>query len=137
MGFSGDGRETPAREVVLLMPAARAMARARGVTVNGLAILNEDAGLANWYANNVISGPGSFVIPVADFEAFSEAIVRKLVREIEWQERLTESGPVQRIGEIAPAEPSWEVRANSRRKKKRRGLAIPARAVPTSSVADQ
>jgi hypothetical protein len=134
---SGDGRETPAREVVVLMPAARAMARARGVTVNGLAILNEDAGLANWYANNVISGPGSFVIPVADFDAFSEAIVRKLVREIEWQERLTGSGPVQRIVELAPAEPSWEVRANSRRKKKRRGLAIPARAVPTSSVADQ
>lgn len=86
---SGDGRETPAREVVVLMPAARAMAGARGVMVNGLAIFNEDAGLANWYRNNVISGPGSFVIPAADFEAFAEAIVRKLVREIEHQERLS------------------------------------------------
>ena len=35
---SGDGRETPAREVVVLIPMAQAMARARGVTVNGLAI---------------------------------------------------------------------------------------------------
>jgi len=43
---SGDGRETPAREVVVLMPQARAMAQARGVTVNGLAILNEDPDLA-------------------------------------------------------------------------------------------
>jgi len=86
---SGDGRETPAREVVVLMPAARAMAGARGVTVNGLAILNEDAGLARWYRDNVISGPGSFVIPAADFEDFAEAIVRKLIREIEHQERLS------------------------------------------------
>ena len=38
---SGDGRETPPRETVVLMPMARALARARGVTVNGLAIVNE------------------------------------------------------------------------------------------------
>jgi hypothetical protein len=86
---SGDGRETPAREVVVLMPQARAMARARGVTVNGLAIANEDPDLAAWYANNVISGAGSFVMRAADFEAFAEAIVLKLIREIEWQPRLT------------------------------------------------
>ncbi len=86
---SGDGRETPAREVVVMMPMARAMAGARGVTVNGLAILNEDAGLAEWYRNNVISGPGSFVMSAAGFEDFSEAIVAKLIREIEHQERLT------------------------------------------------
>lgn len=87
---SGDGRETPARDVVVLMPAARAMARARGVTVNGLAIANEDSGLADWYRNNVINGPGSFVIRAADFEAFAEAILAKLIREIEWQERMTQ-----------------------------------------------
>jgi hypothetical protein len=87
---SGDGRETPAREVVVLMPQARAMARARGVTVNGLAIANEDPDLAAWYANNVIAGPGSFVIAANDFDAFAEAITRKLIREIEWQQRLTQ-----------------------------------------------
>jgi hypothetical protein len=86
---SGDGRETPAREVVVLMPQARAMARARGVTVNGLAILNEDPGLADWYRNNVMNGPGSFVIAAADFDSFAEAILRKLIREIEHQERLS------------------------------------------------
>ena len=86
---SGDGRETPAREVVVLMPQARAMAAARGVTINGLAIVNEDPGLARWYRSNVITGPGSFVIPAADFDAFAGAIRRKLMREIDYQPRLT------------------------------------------------
>ena len=86
---SGDGRETPAREVVVLAPMANAMARARGVTVNGLAILNEDAGLAGWYRDNVISGQGSFVITASGYEDFAEAIVKKLIREIEHQERLS------------------------------------------------
>ena len=86
---SGDGRETPAREVVVLMPMAHAMADARGVTINGLAILNEDAGLAGWYRDHVIAGRGSFVITAADFDDFAEAIVRKLIREIQHQERLT------------------------------------------------
>lgn len=86
---SGDGRETPAREVVVLIPAARAMASARGVTVNGLAILNEDRDLARWYRDHVISGPGSFVVPAADFHDFADAIVNKFVREIEHQERLS------------------------------------------------
>ena len=86
---SGDGRETPAREYVVLIPLAKAMARARGVTVNGLAILNEDPDLAAWYRRNVIAGRGAFVMIATDYEDFSEAIVRKLVREIEHQERLS------------------------------------------------
>ena len=90
---SGDGRETPAREVVVLMPQARAMAQARGVTVNGLAVLNEDPGLAVWYQNNVIAGPGAFVIPASDYADFAEAIVLKLIREIEHQERLSQELP--------------------------------------------
>ena len=86
---SGDGRETPAREYTVLIPMARAMASARGVSVNGLAIINEDPDLAGWYRDNVIAGPGSFVIAATDFEDFAEAIRRKLIREIEHQERLT------------------------------------------------
>jgi hypothetical protein len=86
---SGDGRETPPRENVVLIDMAQAMARARGVTVNGLAILNEDAGLATWYRDNVIAGQGSFVVTAASYEDFGEAIVRKLLREIQHQERLT------------------------------------------------
>jgi hypothetical protein len=86
---SGDGRETPPRETVVLIPMANAMARARGVMVNGLAITNEDPALAVWYRDNVIAGPGSFVITATDYEDFSDAIRRKLLREIVHQERMS------------------------------------------------
>jgi len=86
---SGDGRETPPRENVVMIPMANALARARGVTVNGLAIVNEDPGLAGWYRDNVIAGRGSFVITAADYGDFGEAMRKKLLREITHQERLT------------------------------------------------
>ena len=86
---SGDGRETPAREVVVLMPAARAMARARGVTVNGLAILCEQCsgrpGVGNLEADftgQLIGGPGAFVVTADGREAFAAAVRRKLILEI-------------------------------------------------------
>ena len=69
---------------------ARAMAEARGVTVNGLAIVNEDdLSLETWYRDNVIAGPGSFVMTATDYSRFPEAIRRKLLKEIEYQERLS------------------------------------------------
>jgi Ca-activated chloride channel family protein len=86
---SGDGRETPAREYVVLMPMAHAMAEARGVTINGIAVTNEDPYLAQWYEDNLISGPGSFVLTASDYADFGRAILKKLVKEIEWQERLS------------------------------------------------
>jgi hypothetical protein len=86
---SGDGRETPPRENVVLIPMANAMARARGVTVNGLAILNDDPGLAVWYRDNVVAGRDAFVMTAADYADFADAITRKLLREIEHQERLS------------------------------------------------
>ena len=53
-----------------------------GVTINGLAILNEDKYLDLYYANNVIGGTGAFVMVAADYGDFADAIVRKLIREI-------------------------------------------------------
>jgi hypothetical protein len=93
---SGDGRETPPRENVVMMPMARALADARGVTLNGLAILNDDPDLASWYRNNVITGRGAFVIPVDDYSDFAQAIVEKLIREIEHHERLAGRQPLSR-----------------------------------------
>ena len=84
----GDGRETPAREIVVTMPVARGMALARGVTINGLAIQNEEPDLAEWYRDNVIAGPESFVVPAADYEDFAQAMVRKLIREIEHEPKV-------------------------------------------------
>ena len=86
---SGDGRETPPRETAVLIPLANAMARARGVTVNGLAILNEDPDLESWYRDNVMSGRGAFVMTADDYVDFADAIVMKLIREIEHEQRLS------------------------------------------------
>jgi len=80
---SGDGRETPPRETVVLMPQARAMALVRGITLNGLALTADEPDLADWYRNNVIAGPRAFVMEIARIEDFAEAIRRKLIREIE------------------------------------------------------
>ena len=82
---SGDGMETPPREFVVLIGQARDMARARGVTVNGLAILNEVPTLDIWYRNRVRTGPGSFVMTASGYEDFAAAMRAKLLREIQEQ----------------------------------------------------
>ena len=80
---SGDGLETTARdEGILVVSRARSIARRSGVTVNGLAIHSDLPGLAAWYAANVTSGPGSFVISAHDFVDFERAMRIKLLREI-------------------------------------------------------
>ncbi len=83
--ISGDGSSDAARSEM-----ARDRAVARGVTVNGLVIYNEDIDLAelakidvrDHYANHVIGGVGAFMMTAADFEDFRIAIRKKLVREI-------------------------------------------------------
>lgn len=52
------------------------------VTVNGLVITIEAPDPANWYRDWVITGPGAFVMTAGSFEAFGEAIIRKLEREL-------------------------------------------------------
>ena len=87
---SGDGTNNSGREVT----AARDEALAKGITINGLAILSErplswnaehtnpPGGLDNYYRNNVIGGPGAFVLVAQDFKVFGQAIISKLVAEI-------------------------------------------------------
>ena len=67
---------------------------AAGITINGLAIINTQAnpgyafhtqppgGLPKYYEENVIGGPGAFLLQVENFDTFAEAITRKLVTEI-------------------------------------------------------
>ncbi|MBY0336924.1 MAG: DUF1194 domain-containing protein [Acetobacteraceae bacterium] len=75
---SGDGRSNrgpppgPARDVGV----------AAGVTINGLAILNEEPDLLTHYREEVIGGPGAFALDCRDYEDFADAIRAKLVREI-------------------------------------------------------
>jgi hypothetical protein len=76
--ISGDGRDNRGPRLT----AVRALATAVGVTVNGLAIVNDEPFLDRYYERQVIAGPDAFVVAAADYHDFAEAIVRKLVREI-------------------------------------------------------
>jgi len=87
---SGDGTNNSGRDVTI----ARDEALAKGVTINALAILsdrpltwnpehtNPPGGLPNYFRNNVIGGPGAFVIVAQDFNSFGQAIIKKLIAEI-------------------------------------------------------
>lgn len=76
---SGDGRANQGTS-----PApVRAHAASLGVTVNGLAILNEEPQLMSYYAERVIGGPGAFVMHADHYQDFGRAIRLKLIREIE------------------------------------------------------
>src|SRR5271167_3356868 len=87
---SGDGTNNAGRDVTL----ARDEAVAQGVTINGLVILSETplawnpdhtnppGGLQNYYRNNVIGGPGAFVMVAENFNSFGQAIVKKMIAEV-------------------------------------------------------
>jgi hypothetical protein len=38
--------------------------------------------LDRYYADNVIGGPGSFIVPALGFDEFKDAILQKLILEI-------------------------------------------------------
>jgi hypothetical protein len=72
---SADGRNNSG-------PQVRDRLVAAGITINGLTILNEWPTLDSYFESNVAGGPGHFVVPAADYDAYGEAILRKLLREI-------------------------------------------------------
>ena len=55
---------------------------AAGITLNGLAVLNEEPDLLAHYRAEVIGGPGSFAMDCPDYAAFADAIREKLAREV-------------------------------------------------------
>jgi hypothetical protein len=55
---------------------------ARGVTINGLAILASEPWLDTYYNDDVIGGDGAFLLQVKDFQSFATAIQQKLLAEI-------------------------------------------------------
>jgi hypothetical protein len=61
----------------------RDRALALGITINGLAILNEEPDLKEYYEKYVIGGANAFVDSVWKFDDFADAILRKLIREIQ------------------------------------------------------
>ena len=81
--LSGDGAETAWREWSVSPQQARAYALARGVTINGLAIMTDDPGLDRYYRAEVIAGPDAFVMSVESLADFPATMRLKLLREIE------------------------------------------------------
>jgi uncharacterized protein DUF1194 len=89
---SGDGTNNAGPDVQF----ARDQVVAKGINVNGIPILtdiresrtpehtNPPGGLEKYYRENVIGGPGSFVMVAEDFSSFGRAMVKKLIAEIAW-----------------------------------------------------
>lgn len=75
---SGDGSSNQGEFPTVVRP----LVIAAGVTINGLAILNDEPDLAKYYKQQVIGGPRSFVETAKNFADFAAAIRRKLIREI-------------------------------------------------------
>lgn len=75
---SGDGRSNNGPPP----PPARDAAVADRITINGLPILHMEPDIDEYYAENVIGGPGAFIVPARDFAAFAEAIHKKLILEL-------------------------------------------------------
>lgn len=61
---------------------ARDRAVATGITINGLTILNEIFYLDLYFSNRIAGGPGHFVMKANDYQAYLQAIKRKLLKEI-------------------------------------------------------
>ncbi len=76
--ISGDGRANQGAHPAQLRDRAVAL----GITINGLAILNEDLAVADYYRAHVIGGTGAFVMTANDYESYALAILTKLIREI-------------------------------------------------------
>ena len=80
---SGDGSNNRGRPVSL----ARDDAVRQGIVINGLPILELEPYLDRYYFEQVIGGPGSFMIPAETFEAFPAAVLKKLIQEIAANDR--------------------------------------------------
>ena len=86
--ISGDGVNNSGRPVA----EARAEALAQGIVLNGLAVLDRTPSplslssglppLDTYYRDEVIGGPGAFLVVAEGFDAFAGAVRRKIIREI-------------------------------------------------------
>jgi len=75
---SGDGANNRGRPAHL----ARDDAVRNGITINGLPILALEPNLDRYYYDNVIGGPGAFMVTAQTYETFAEAVLKKLIIEI-------------------------------------------------------
>lgn len=79
LDVSCDGRNNQGANVWL----TRDRLIARGITINGLVILNEHPNLDRYFDQEVIGGDGAFVEAAVDYADYSDAFLRKLLREVQ------------------------------------------------------
>ncbi len=111
--ISGDGPSNEGRDLVV----TRNLVVSRGITINGLPILNDrpqpaglptpiDMALDDYFRKYVIGGPGSFVLPASTFDDFRSAVLRKLILEIAGLQPESEAiGPTKLGGRMLPLRP--------------------------------
>ena len=87
---SGDGRNNNGPPLARYRDAAAS----RGITVNGLAILNEHPTLDYYFKAQVIAGFGAFVEPANSYPDYQAAIRRKILREIRYVPVSDRAAPV-------------------------------------------
>lgn len=75
---SGDGMAN----IGIPCTEARDALVAKGITVNGLVMMNDEPWVDGFYNDNVVGGPGAFLMQVADYWEFAAAIREKLLSEI-------------------------------------------------------
>ncbi|MEL6436840.1 MAG: DUF1194 domain-containing protein, partial [Pseudomonadota bacterium] len=106
--ISGDGPNNQGG----LVTNARDVVISKGVVINGLPIVADPwrSGIAfnvpdltTYYEKCVIGGPGSFAIPVADWDDFAEVVRKKIVLELAGLEPTLPVIPAQLTG--PPIEP--------------------------------
>lgn len=105
--ISGDGAQNLGRALA----PVRATALKAGITLNGLAIVNEEPDLEAYYREALIGGPGAFVLRAADYADFTQAIRQKLIRELTMPvARRAPNRPITLAARapIAPASPPTE-----------------------------
>ncbi|WP_159349055.1 DUF1194 domain-containing protein [Roseomonas harenae] len=85
LDISGDGMNNSGRR----LEGVRTRMLEEGIVMNGLAVLdrapgpgNGAAALEEYYRDEVIGGPGAFLVVAEGFEAFDRAVRRKIAREI-------------------------------------------------------
>jgi len=86
--ISGDGVNNSGRP----LPEAREAALNAGIVLNGLAVMDRTPSpltlsgalppLDDYYRDEVIGGPGAFLVVAEGFESFESAVRRKIIREI-------------------------------------------------------
>ncbi|OAB55781.1 hypothetical protein AY599_26990 [Leptolyngbya valderiana BDU 20041] len=113
---SGDGRTNQGIQTTQMRDAAIT----QGITVNGLAILNEDPSVDRYFELNVIGGSGAFLLSATDYKDFARAIKQKLLREI--------AGPPIAEAPLLPKATQAAERRTGRLTDSEDGLAIPAAA---------